>query len=311
VFIPYFSLDYPIVILGAIAAGGKVTSINSSYTAYEIIHQLQDSGASVIIVIPALLSVAINVVAATNISESNIFLFGEEEINGFQPFSSLMSMQEVNPIEYTPEEAKLTTAYLYYSSIVLDFSDPCPKFELETFCRVIQDYKVNFAPIVPPIALLLVKNPVAKKYDLSSLQWVMCDAAPLSKELINDFDKIYKITIKQAYGMLNRDIFNNSFSSVGILIPNVECKIVSENGQGNQPNFQLKTFSEKTKLKAILLIELGYNEPGELYIRGPNGYLNNKEATDLCIDNDGWFRTGDIGYADLQGIYYLFIRMFR
>ncbi|CAI2186202.1 10613_t:CDS:2, partial [Funneliformis geosporum] len=286
VFIPYFSLDYPIVILGAIAAGGKVTSINSSYTAYEIIHQLQDSGASVIIVIPALLSVAINVVAATNISESNIFLFGEEEINGFQPFSSLMSMQEVNPIEYTPEEAKLTTAYLYYSSIVLDFSDPCPKFELETFCRVIQDYKVNFAPIVPPIALLLVKNPVAKKYDLSSL---------------TETSSITHLVKAKTERVVN--------GSVGILIPNVECKIVSENGQGNQPNFQLKTFSEKTKLKAILLIELGYNEPGELYIRGPNGYLNNKEATDLCIDNDGWFRTGDIGYADLQENFFIVDRV--
>ncbi|CAI2166454.1 13466_t:CDS:2 [Funneliformis geosporum] len=69
-------LDYPIVILGAIAAGGKVTSINSSYTAHEIIHQLKDSGASVIIVIPLLLTVAIKAAAATNISESNNFYLG-------------------------------------------------------------------------------------------------------------------------------------------------------------------------------------------------------------------------------------------
>ncbi|CAG8595755.1 9768_t:CDS:10 [Funneliformis mosseae] len=350
-------LDYSTAVFGAIAAGGKVTPINPSYKVNEFTHQLKDSDASVVIVNPLLLSIAIEGAAAANFPKTKIFLFGEEEINGIQPFWSFISDQEIIPVEFTPEEAKSTTAYLCYSSgttgknkgvetthtnivsnlaqisafekgftnqtsligflvlKVLNSFNPdtksfistrmfcikgascviLPKFELELFCCVIQDYKVNLATLVPPVVLLLVKNPIAKKYDLSSLQLAISAAAPLSKELSNDFTKIHKIPIKQAYGLtetspithlaMTDNIVNGS---IGILIPNVECKIVSVDGQ-----------------------ELGYNEPGEFYVRGPNGYLNNKVSTDMCIDKDGWFHTGDIGFADPQGNFFIIDRGFQ
>jgi len=72
---------------------------------------------------------------------------------------------------------------------------------LEVFCRTIQDYKVNIAPIVPTMVLHLVKDPTARQYDLSSLKFTICGAAPLSKELSNDYVKIYNTPIKQGYGM--------------------------------------------------------------------------------------------------------------
>jgi 4-coumarate--CoA ligase len=59
---------------------------------------------------------------------------------------------------------------------------------------------VNIVPTVPPVVLLLVKNPIARKYDLSSMQLLISAAAPLSKELSNEFVKTYKTKIKQAYG---------------------------------------------------------------------------------------------------------------
>jgi len=46
---------------------------------------------------------------------------------------------------------------------------------------------------------------------------------------------------------------------------------------------------------------------GELWVRGPNifaGYWQNPQATDAAFDN-GWFKTGDLGYVDNEGFYYV------
>jgi 4-coumarate--CoA ligase len=95
------------------------------------------------------------------------------------------------------------------------------------------------AHIVPPIVLSLVKNPKAKEYDLSSLQLLISGAAPLSKELSESFYEVHKVKIKQGYGLtetspvthlaLNEDIVPGS---CGVLLPNIECKLISEDGQG-------------------------------------------------------------------------------
>jgi acyl-CoA synthetase (AMP-forming)/AMP-acid ligase II len=39
------------------------------------------------------------------------------------------------------------------------------------------------------------------------------------------------------------------------------------------------------------------------------GYLNNAEATSRCLDREGWYRTGDIGYADADGYFYIVDRL--
>jgi non-ribosomal peptide synthetase component E (peptide arylation enzyme) len=44
------------------------------------------------------------------------------------------------------------------------------RFDLEHFCQLIERHKVTFANIVPPVAVLLAKSPIVKKYDLSSIR---------------------------------------------------------------------------------------------------------------------------------------------
>lgn len=58
--------------------------------------------------------------------------------------------------------------------------------------------------------------------------------------------------------------------------------------------------------------ELGADQQGELWIRGPQvmkGYLNRPEATAAMLDDDGWLRTGDLGYADAEGHFYVVDRL--
>jgi acyl-CoA synthetase (AMP-forming)/AMP-acid ligase II len=78
--------------------------------------------------------------------------------------------------------------------------------------------------------------------------------------------------------------------SVGPCAPNVRCKVVD----------------------FVTGSELGPNEKGELNLRGPQvmkGYLNNPAATSECLDRDGWYHTGDVGYADEDGCFYILDRL--
>ncbi len=57
--------------------------------------------------------------------------------------------------------------------------------------------------------------------------------------------------------------------------------------------------------------DVGEGEIGEIWIRGPNvipGYWNNPEATEAAFGG-GWFRTGDLGFRDAAGLYYVVDRM--
>ncbi|RIB19754.1 hypothetical protein C2G38_2180996 [Gigaspora rosea] len=344
-------IDYPIVFLGTIAAGGKVTTVNPIYKTTEVSYQLTDSGASVLIVHPELLEIAIEASIDAKVPISRILLFGDKEIKAYKPYRSiLISDHEIEPIYYTPEEAKSTTAYLIYSSgttgkpkgierthtnvvahlaqtIVADYklgshntiigvtkfyqgyamfniihaplihgatAIILSSFSIETFCESIQKYKINYIFAVPSTILKLINEPLAQQFDLSSVDLVISAAASLSDNLEKKFYKIFKIPIWQTYGLTETssilrhspDTIKDAVpGSIGFLLPNMKAKILSEDGR-----------------------ELGYNEPGELWVHGPNimkGYLNNKEATDAVIDKDGFFNTGDIVFADEQGNYFI------
>jgi acyl-CoA synthetase (AMP-forming)/AMP-acid ligase II len=75
-----------------------------------------------------------------------------------------------------------------------------------------------------------------------------------------------------------------------LLVSNTECRIVDLESRQDVP--------------------LG--ERGELLIRGPQvmaGYLNQPEATAQAVDGDGWLHTGDVGYADADGFFYVVDRL--
>lgn len=169
-----------------------------------------------------------------------------------------------------------------------------PKFDIETFCRIIQEYRITFSYVVPPVVLQLAKHPVVPNYDLSSLRMMNSGAAPLTKELVEQQYARTKVPVKQGYGLSETSptthtqpwgLWRSTIGSVGRMLPNQTAKYMSED--------------EK---------EVPIGQVGELWIKGPNifqGYLNNPEGTKNALTADGYFKTGDVGYQDKDGNFYI------
>lgn len=157
-----------------------------------------------------------------------------------------------------------------------------PKFDFVGMLTSIERYRINYAPVVPPMMVLLCKHPDVRKYDLSSLRSIVSGAAPLSGEITQQLSEVLPdISISQGYGMTETciiismprlDLKFGTPGSSGILIPGVTARVVRQDG----------TLVPR-------------NESGELVVTGPAialGYLNNEKATKETFV-DGWVRTGD------------------
>lgn len=170
------------------------------------------------------------------------------------------------------------------------------KFDLSEFLRIIQDERCSYVFIAPPIAVALAKHPLVANYDLSSVHTILSGAAPLDGALAAAVAERLDCRILQGYGMTELspvthlipiDAPELSRASVGVTIPNMECKLVS-----------LETGAE------IDLPAEGVSVPGELLVRGPNvmlGYLGNDEATSDTIDAEGFLHTGDVATVSATG----------
>ncbi len=166
-------------------------------------------------------------------------------------------------------------------------------FEVEKACQLIEKYKVTGFAAVPTIFSMLLNSPkVTDRYDLSSLKECASGAAPLSAEVMQEFDNKFGCKIYQGYGLSEAGPIVTSHyrnkvrkpGSIGQALPDVEVKIVDENDE-----------------------EVGFNEVGELIVFGSSvspGYYNLPALTKHTF-KDGWLYTGDMVKMDEDE--YLFI----
>lgn len=97
--------------------GGACSPANPTYTARELAYQLGETKATVLIAIPENLDTAFEAAAAVGLPKERIFVFGDKDARGIQPFKkALIGTRKAELIKYTPEEAKETVAYLCFSS---------------------------------------------------------------------------------------------------------------------------------------------------------------------------------------------------
>jgi 4-coumarate--CoA ligase len=114
-----------------------------------------------------------------------------------------------------------------------------PRFDLAKFCQAVERYKVTLAHVVPPVLVLLAKDPIVSNYDLSSITHYQCGAAPLSAELSMAVSKRLNSKCVQCYGMTEsspgshiQPLDDDSHGIVGRMLPGMTAKIVNEDGKG-------------------------------------------------------------------------------
>lgn len=139
-----------------------------------------------------------------------------------------------------------------------------------------------------------------KAEQIKTVRSMMSGAAPIGALDVERFlRKFSTVEFLQGYGLteaspvvLMQYSGLTKYASVGAPTPSTEGKIVAVDDPKR--------------------IGLGPNETGELLIRGPQlmkGYLNNKEATAEVLTEDGWLRTGDCGYYDDKGLFFITDRL--
>ncbi|MBT3530876.1 MAG: AMP-binding protein [Gammaproteobacteria bacterium] len=340
--------EYAVVFLGVASAGGINTTVNSLYSTSDLVHQFKDSKAKFLLTIPDFLDRALPAAKECGIEEvfvlgesegltpfsdlldndgsaPNIEIDPKKDLVAL-PYSSgttglskgvmlthenlianmVLSCQP-NPVDETDSMiGVLPFFHIYGMVLILNLAIyrgatlvTMPRFELEHFLQMVQDYKITCLNLVPPIVLALAKHPLVENYDLSSVRIIGCGAAPLGVETEQACAARLDCKIHQGYGLTEvagashvnpADGISNKPGAVGPVLPNTASKIVDpETGE-----------------------QLGANQRGEVLIAGPHvmpGYLNNEEATRNCIDDEGWFHTGDIGYADDDGCFYIVDRV--
>jgi len=173
-----------------------------------------------------------------------------------------------------------------------------PKFSPQIFCETVERERVSHTVLVPTMINLLTQSPEAKKYDLSSLEVLAYGGSPMAPELIHRTRELLpNLKLVQVYGLSETGFLtglqddehtDDKLLSCGRPCPGVDVQVVDESGR-----------------------QVDAGHPGELVARGANvmrGYWNNPKETTLAF-RDGLFRTGDVGYQDTAGYFYIMDRL--
>ncbi len=340
--------EYALAFHGPAMVGGSVTAANPLYTPEEIGFQLRDTGAKYLVTAPpfstrrarplaALLSGRSSSSARPKVLRRSRALLandGDMPAVRIDPREDLVALPYSSGTSGRPKGVMLTHRNLVavtcqveaqaqidanwrtlgilpffhiYGQVVLMnfplyFSGLCvtmPRFDLGEFLRLVQEHRLTHLYVVPPIVLALAKHPLVDQFDLSSIKLVNSGAAPLDENLQRACAERLKCLVTQGYGMTEtslachvtpQDPTKVRSGAAGLTLPNMESKVVD----------------------TVTGATLPRGERGEICVRGPNvmrGYWNDPEATARTIDGDGWLHTGDVGYADADGYFYVVDRV--
>jgi long-chain acyl-CoA synthetase len=216
-----------------------------------------------------------------NALQSNAWMYknreGKEKILGALPFFHVYGMTCVMNL------AVITKAEM----IIL------PKFDPTQVLKTIHKERPTLFPGAPTMYIALLNQPDLKRYDLSSIQSCISGSAPLPIEVQEKFQEVISGSLVEGYGLTEASpvthanlIYGKQVKgSIGLPWPDTEAAIIcQETGEWAEPGVI-----------------------GELAVRGPQvmkGYWNQPEETEAVFRGE-WLVTGDMGYMDEKGYFYI------
>jgi acyl-CoA synthetase (AMP-forming)/AMP-acid ligase II len=328
--------EYAIVFHGVALAGGTVTTVNPTYTANEVRHQIEDAGATSLITIGMFVDTARQAIEGTHVTE----IITIDNVEGTTPFTSLFG----SPVEQVPIDPAEQVVVLPYSSGTTGL----PKGVMLTHRNLV----ANLAQIDPvlvaqpgEIALavlpffhiygmqILMNGLLAQgitvitlpRFDLQQALEIIQEqkvtrffAVPpivlaLAKHpLVDEYDLSSLTWIMSGAAPLGAELAEEAAARVGAAVVQgygmTELSPVSHATPeaGSRPGTVgiAVPNTESRIIDPATGEDLDIGAEGELWIRGPQvmkGYLNNPEATAATIDDEGWLHTGDVARIDPDG----------
>ncbi|HEX7296537.1 MAG TPA: long-chain fatty acid--CoA ligase [Pyrinomonadaceae bacterium] len=207
-------------------------------------------------------------------------------------------------LKFTPHDRLLTIMPLFHMNAVSVTTMSAlyaggstvisPKFSASRFWQIISEYHItSFGSVATMLSMLLTTYPdgVPAGLKTDQLRFAMCGSAPVPAEVLKRFEETFNCLVIEGYGLSEstcRSTFNppdarRRAGSCGLPIGN-QMMVVDEDER-----------------------EVPAGTRGEIVLRGENilkGYYKNPEATETAFRN-GWFHTGDIGYRDKDGFFYI------
>ena len=283
--------------LGILLAGGCATLLNGWWQGGELAAGIEDAEAKLVIADPQ---------RAARLAEPGVTHSAKAIFNYVTQTASIVhlltedgQMSDIQPatlictplFHVTAEIPVFLQSFALGRKLVL-----MPKWNAEEAMRLIQDEQVNYFVGVPLMSYEILVHPNRKNYDLSTCKSYAGGGAPRPPEHV----KRLATEMGEGKPLLGYGLTETNAVGCGIINENYVEKPLST-GPASKPLVDLAILDDNGAA-------LAQGQVGEVCIRSIcnfEGYWNNPAATKAAFFDNGYFRTGDLGYLDADG--YLFI----